>query len=80
MTRDTIIDISYLKGKKVISSCTNLWQLEGARNYTNNFFITFGKLENYSPLVVSAPRKVTQLYEQLVSKLERKEKQLSDEI
>ena len=80
MTQDTILNLSYLKGKKVISSCTNLWQLEGARNYVNNFFKTFGELEKYSPLVISAPRKVTQLYDQLMSKLERKEKQLSDEI
>jgi hypothetical protein len=80
MTRDAILNLSYLKGKKVISSCTNLWQLEGARNYVNNFFLAFGKLENYSPLVFSAPKEVTQLYDQLMSKLERKEKQLSDEI
>ena len=29
---------TYKKGLKVIDSCTNTLQLEGARNYCNNFF------------------------------------------
>ena len=43
-----ILTTSYKKALKVIDSCENETQLEGAKRYINNFFLFFATQKNTS--------------------------------
>lgn len=74
MITKPIIEQYFAKANKVVDSCKNLDQLEGARNYANNFFTLIGEIEHISPKVVTAPELVIKYYNKLISKIEKIEK------
>jgi len=72
--------ILYAKAIRVVNSCTTIQQLEGARNYVNNYFRVCGVVENWHPLVVDAPPYAVKYYNHLIGRVEEKENILSNEI
>ena len=78
---------AYQKAESVIESCTNMIQLQGARNYVNNFFRVYsspvGRKANRRPLkarmklnrdqwIYESSTLVEELYQRLLSKLKIK--------
>ena len=76
----TVIEVYFAKANKVVDSCTNLTQLDGARNYVNNFFSYFGNIEMLTPFkIVNASNFIINCYNELILKVEEKEEILKNE-
>ena len=64
-----ILTTSYKKALKVIDSCENEVQLEGAKKYINNFFLFFATQKNTNMgRLFKVPETVSSAYQRLLIK------------
>lgn len=64
-----ILTTTYKKALKVIDSCENEVQLEGAKKYINNFFLFFATQKNTSMgKLFKVPETVSSAYQRLLIK------------
>ena len=64
-----ILTTSYKKALKVIDSCENEVQLEGAKKYINNFFLFFATQKNTNMgKLFKVPETVSSAYQRLLIK------------
>lgn len=64
-----ILTSSYKKALKVIDSCENETQLEGAKKYINNFFLYFATQKNSSMgKIFKVPETISAAYQRLLIK------------
>jgi len=68
------------KAKKVINSCINLHQLGHAKEYINLFFVKYSTPIKHKTvgIIYEADASTVKLYNNLISTLEKKEKQLKN--